>query len=211
MKTLFVILLSIFLSSCFVSKKQFNTTVGSLNIKIDSLQVQNKEAYSKIIQMQNYITALQNPPIELDADSDGVPNSKDLEPETPKGNLVNFQGITIPQVPAITITAPQFSVYFAVNSSVVDENNKEKVAAAAKMLKDNPTLKFDLVGHGDKTGGAVYEEILSKNRAQAVFDLLTKSFGIEASRLTVTGKGYDEPISTDILSVNRRVDFIIVK
>jgi len=48
---------------------------------------------------------------------------------------------------------PQFSVFFAVNSSYVDNANQEKVATIVKMLNDNPNMKLELVGHADKTGG----------------------------------------------------------
>ena len=35
--------------------------------------------------------------MEADDDGDGVPNSLDLEPDTPRGEIVNFQGIGITQ------------------------------------------------------------------------------------------------------------------
>jgi hypothetical protein len=91
--------------------------------------------------LQNDVKSLKNPATEADDDGDGVPNNKDLEPNTPKGNLINFQGITIPKVtpatsttsPATTSSAtdiatekPLFSIYFRVNSDAIDANNKEK-------------------------------------------------------------------------------------
>jgi OmpA-OmpF porin, OOP family len=188
---------------------------AGLTKKIDSLGNKLKEVDGKVLQLQSDVTALKNPPVEADDDADGVPNSKDLEPNTPKGNMVNFQGITIPKggstSTTIEGTKPIFSIFFAVNSAEIDALNDEKVASAAVMMKQDPNLKFELVGHADKTGGQAYNEILSKKRAQAVFDALTKSYGIEASRLTVNGVGVNDPLSTDVLSVNRRVDFIIQK
>jgi OmpA-OmpF porin, OOP family len=186
-----------------------NHRIDSLGQKLDALDARVTSLEKEVATIKKNVPDPNGP----DDDKDGVPNDKDLEPNTAAGALVNFQGRTIPigTTTTTTATAPLFSVYFAVNSSVIDETNQEKVATAAKMLKDNPTMKFDLVGHADKTGGAVYNDLLSKNRAQAVADLLINSFGIDKSRLIVTGKGYNEPIATDILSVNRRVDFIISK
>lgn len=181
---------------------------AKINKKIDSLGQKLNDLDARVTKAEKDIELLKNPPTEADDDADGVPNSKDLEPGTAKGNLVNFQGITIPKGTGTAFAKPQFSVFFEVNSSVISETQKEKVAAAAQMLKDDPSLKFDLVGHADKTGGAAYNDILSKARSQAVYDMLTKSFGIEAGRLTVEGKGYNDPLAVDILSVNRRVDFI---
>jgi len=185
---------------------------NAINKKIDSLGNKLNELDGKVAQIQKDVADLKNPAKEADDDNDGVPNSKDLEPNTPAGNLVNFQGITIPKAgTGVAETQPQFSIFFTVNSTYIDAINEEKIAAAAKMLKADPNLKFEIVGHADKTGGQVYNDLLSKRRAQAVCDDLTKSYGIDASRLTVVGKGINEPISRDILSVNRRVDFLIKK
>lgn len=184
----------------------------AIDKKIDSLGNKLNEIDGKVTQVQKDIASLKNPAKEADDDNDGVPNSKDLEPNTPAGNLVNFQGITIPKSgTGIAEMKPQFSIFFTVNSVYIDALNEEKIAAAAKMLKDDPNLKFQIVGHADKTGGQVYNELLSKKRAQTVYDDLVKSYGIDGSRLTVVGKGINEPLSSDNLSINRRVDFIIQK
>jgi len=191
---------------------QLTPLFNAINKKIDSLGNKLNELDNKVAQVQKDVADLKNPAKEADDDNDGVPNSKDLEPNTPAGNLVNFQGITIPKAgTGVAEMKPQFSIFFTVNSSYIDALNEEKIAAAAKMLKEDPNLKFEVVGHADKTGGQVYNELLSKRRAQAVCDDLIKSYGIDAGRLTVVGKGINEPLSSDILSVNRRVDFIIKK
>lgn len=188
---------------------------AAINKKIDSLGSKLNDIDNKVGTLQKDVADLKDPPKEADDDGDGVPNSKDLEPNTPKGNLVNFHGITIPKAGTggtVTIAgAPLFSAFFAVNSTHIDILNQEKIAAAAKMLKEDPNLKFELVGHADKTGGVLYNELLSKRRAKAVCDLLVKSYSIDSARLTITGKGITEPLSKEILSVNRRVDFIIKK
>lgn len=185
---------------------------AAINKKIDSLGNKLNEIDNKVNAIQKDVADLKNPAKEADDDGDGVPNSKDLEPGTPKGNLVNFQGITIPKTGSATdLSQPQFSIFFAVNSTVIDAVNEEKIAAAAKMLKANPDLKFDITGHADKTGGQVYNQILSEKRAKVVYDKLVKSYGIDASRLSIVGKGITDPISSDILGVNRRVDFLIKK
>lgn len=180
---------------------------------LDSLAGKLSELENKVNALQKDVNDLKNPPVEADDDTDGVPNSKDLEPETAQGSLVNFQGITIPKSSAGVGAASQLqllnSIYFPVNSSYIDAANEEKVADAAKLLKDNPNLKLEIVGHADKTGGQKYNQILSEKRAKAVRDKLVKSYNVNESRLTVTGKGINDPISNDVLGVNRRVDFIV--
>ncbi len=185
---------------------------AAINKKIDSLGNKLNEIDNKVNVLQKDVADLKNPVKEADDDGDGVPNSKDLEPNTPKGNLVNFQGITIPKTSSSAgLNQPQFSIFFTVNSTVIDAVNEEKIASAAAMLKANSDLKFDIVGHADKTGGQVYNQLLSEKRAKAVYDKLIKSYGIDASRLSIVGKGITDPISSDILGVNRRVDFLIKK
>jgi OmpA-OmpF porin, OOP family len=184
----------------------------SIKKKLDSLGNKLNDLDNKVNGIQKDVNNLKNPPVEADDDLDGVPNSKDLEPGTPKGNLVNFQGITIPKASSTGFMAqPDFSIFFAVNSTYIDTENEAKIAAAAKMLKDNADLNFEIVGHADKTGGQLYNQLLSEKRAKAVCDKLINSYGISASRLTITGKGFTVPLSSDVLGVNRRVDFIIKK
>jgi len=196
--------------------------LSKMNRKIDSIGNKLKEVDGKTTQLQSDVAVLKNPPAEADDDGDGVPNKKDLEPNTPKGSYVDVNGRAIPVSKdnnmTTTVTSasaeeakPLFSVFFAVNSAVVDELNEEKIAMAAVILKQDPSIKLDLVGHADKTGGKAFNEILSKKRAQAVYDILIKSYGIDAGRLNVVGAGTNEPLSKDFLNVERRVDFFIKK
>lgn len=101
------------------------------------------------------------------------------------------------------------AVFFEVNKSNIDKVNEERVAAAAKYLLSNPSAKIELVGHADKTGGQKYNELLSERRAKAVQKALVNDFGIDASRLSISYKGYTEPLSKNNYDVNRRVDFIL--
>ena len=140
------------------------------------------------------------------ANNSSVQNNNDNR----SNSTINIQGTTIPT----TLTAdmkPQFSIFFAVNLTYIDPLNEEKVAEAARMLNDDPNLTFDIVGYADKTGNTIYNDGLSLRRAQAVKNDLVNSYGISAGRLNVTGKGDKYPLSPDIYSVNRRVDFIMQK
>lgn len=101
------------------------------------------------------------------------------------------------------------SVFFEVNKSNIDRNNAERVAAAAKMMMNNPDIKMELVGHADRTGGQRYNELLSERRARSVYNALVNEYGIDSSRLSITYRGFAEPLSKSNLDVNRRVDFIV--
>ena len=72
-------------------------------------------------------------------------------------------------------------------------------------LRDENT--FVIEGHTDKSGTQVYNDELSKRRADAVKDYLVKEMGVLADRLHTEGKGFSEladpkhPYS----AINRRV------
>ncbi len=84
-----------------------------------------------------------------------------------------------------------------------------------QVLKDHPELlKLEVQGHTDSKGLKTSNQILSKNRAEAVMKALVKR-GIEAKRLTAKGYGQDKPIASNDTdegrSQNRRVQFTIVE
>ena len=81
-----------------------------------------------------------------------------------------------------------------------------------KGLMDNdPSLKFEVQGHCDKTGSDAVNDPLSQKRAEAIVARLVE-MGIAKDRLTAVGKGSHEPIadnSTDEgRAKNRRVEFV---
>ncbi|MDO5503455.1 MAG: OmpA family protein [Actinomycetia bacterium] len=53
---------------------------------------------------------------------------------------------------------------------------------------------IEIVGHTDSMGTDAVNQPLSEDRAQAVADYLTSN-GIDASRITATGKGSTEPVA----------------
>ncbi len=172
---------------------------------------------NKIAYLDSIVNASE--PIEEDDDNDGVPNSQDLEPDTPRGELVNFQGIGISQIENIVQTDTiidmskelLFSIYFEFNSAKLEDADNMKIAEAAKKLNENLYYKIEIRGHTDEIGGEKYNVELSKRRSQAVYDKLVKDFKINPERLIQTFMGKDDPLSAKDDYINRRVDFIIQK
>ena len=79
------------------------------------------------------------------------------------------------------------------------------------VMASDPTLKFEIDGHTDNTGGAAHNLALSQQRADAVKVQLA-SMGISADRLTTKGCGDTKPIASndtqDGKANNRRVEFV---
>jgi outer membrane protein OmpA-like peptidoglycan-associated protein len=87
------------------------------------------------------------------------------------------------------ITYP-YLVTFALGNTDINNQEKVNLQGIADMIKNTPNRTFSVIGYADKQTGT--EEIntrLAKGRAQNVYDLLTKEYGVPASRLTLDSKG----------------------
>ena len=159
--------------------------------------------------------------VEVDADGDGVGDSRDLEPNTAKGAQVDAKGVTIqtggPMVASKTDAAGYQpsglpSIYFQMNSSVVEYNNYPGMTTIAQALKANAKLKLVVVGHADNVGSAEYNKKLALKRSEAVVSHLVKVYGIDKARLSTDSKGSGDVLTKGKGSiVDRRVDFLIGK
>jgi flagellar motor protein MotB len=154
---------------------------------------------------------------EIDEDGDGIPDSRDLEPNTPKGSLVTNKGVTIPTNEeggnsALNVGAGWLpSVFFELDKSVIQKKYNETLASVALIMKNNPGLKFEVIGNCDTRANEEYNVKLGKRRAQAVKDHLVKRYGIDPDRMTIATKGKKEPITSADHAMNRRVDFYVVR
>lgn len=99
------------------------------------------------------------------------------------------------------------NIYFAFNSTKVQETSVGSIALLKSYLKNNSNVSIVLTGYADEKGSESFNQSLSEKRAKAVATALENA-GISSSRLTVVGKGEYKDISkstktTDQLS--RRV------
>jgi len=105
-----------------------------------------------------------------------------------------------------------YGIYFDVNSDKVKPESYGALNEIAKVLKENPDVKIQIVGHTDTDGADAANLDLSKRRAASVKTELNKNFGIEASRVETDGKGEGQPIAANDTpsnkALNRRVEFI---
>jgi len=92
---------------------------------------------------------------------------------------------------------PVFSipvVYFGFDQFKLKENVPEKFIKLVEALRDYPETKVVITGHTDDIGSSNYNLKLSVRRAGSVLSYL-KEAGIEPTRLTIKGKGENEPIA----------------
>jgi len=103
-------------------------------------------------------------------------------------------------------------VTFRTGSSVVDPGFRPALRTVSDSLRQYPSSTVRVVGHTDNVGSAAYNLQLSQERAMAVARELV-STGTAASRITVSGRGFAEPITSNATvagrAQNRRVEVVI--
>lgn len=116
--------------------------------------------------------------------------------------------VEVVECPEATNAPMLTTVRFTINSSKISSEEMVNVYNVAEYLKANPGINVDIVGYADKdTGTAEYNLGLSKRRAQAVYDALTKTYGIDGNRLNIQYEGSKvQPYGTN--NWNRIVIFV---
>ncbi len=103
------------------------------------------------------------------------------------------------------------NVFFDVDKFDLKPESKAELEKLILFLKTNPNLKIELGGHTDNTGDKKKNQLLSQNRAKAVYDYLIQTGGIEKFRLSYFGYGDSKPKvpndSPEHKQMNRRTEF----
>jgi len=101
------------------------------------------------------------------------------------------------------------NIFFETDKYELKPESYAELNRLLQILKKNPSIQIEISGHTDNVGTVFYNLILSKNRAQAVFDYLL-SAGIDKSRLASQGYGVTKPIADNETEegrqLNRRVE-----
>ncbi|MBI5062452.1 MAG: OmpA family protein [Desulfatitalea sp.] len=149
---------------------------------------------------------------EMDTDGDGVFDSKDRCPNTPKGTSVDEFGCP-PQVKKLMKVGETYilkGVNFETNKADLKPNSYPDLDEVAARLNAQPDLKIQIAGHTDSTGKREYNIKLSQRRAESVMKYLSAK-GVAAERMTATGFGPDRPMASNDTAQgraeNRRVEF----
>ena len=168
-----------------------------------------------------------------DSDGDGVPDSKDKCPGTPKGMAVDMDGCHdtdgdgVPNADDKCPGTPRGAKVDSVGCEVLDPivlkgvhfaHDKATLTSEAKGILDDNLGKINrnasrikalhIVGHTDSTGSDSYNQSLSERRAKAVADYLNAQ-GLDVGTMT-KGMGEGSPVadnaSREGRAMNRRVE-----
>lgn len=98
--------------------------------------------------------------------------------------------VTQPEPQSAPATPLLATVRFKINSAKISKEEEVNVYNIAEWMKANPNQNVVITGYADKdTGTSAYNMKLSERRAKAVYDQLTKKYGIDASRLATDAEG----------------------
>ena len=151
---------------------------------------------------------------DTDKDKDTVVDRLDKCPDDP-GPPSNAG---CPEKKYITITQEKIElkrqVQFATAKAIINKDSFELLDEVVELLKKNPQIKLRIEGHTDTKGKPAKNLVLSRDRAKAVMDYLTKG-GIDASRLSSEGYGQTCPVADNATEQgrekNRRTDFFLAE
>jgi len=157
-----------------------------------------------------------------DEDGDGVPDSRDKCPGTPKGVPVDANGCP-PVPPPVVVeevvvvkeeTIVIRDVHFQFDSAKLTAADTAKLdTVAARLKQEAPGAQLRVSGHTDSVGKEAYNQKLSEKRAHSVVEYLIKSGVPRSSFVSVTGAGESHPVADNKTAegraLNRRTEIQI--
>ncbi len=128
-----------------------------------------------------------------------------------QGLLVDLGAKVGPQGLALTVPGEGL---FAINSDQIEPSANDTLAKVAELINAYDGHPVRIIGYTDAIGEASYNKTLSQRRAQLVKQFFVDNFEIDGKRLSIEGRGEDEPIgSNDTVAgrqANRRVEVLIL-
>ena len=146
--------------------------IDALNAQINDLRAQNDVCSANLNAANNQVARLQQ---EL-ADCNKKLNEA---PQVVTKTLVDHQ----------TQLNNILNVFFTKGSSVIKADQKPNVELVANYLKNNPEAVVEIRGYASPEGSDEINIPLSKARAEGVKNMLVKTFGIDADRISAEGYG----------------------
>ena len=106
------------------------------------------------------------------------------------------------------------NIHFEVDKAYLKKESLNILDGIITEMKKNPSLKLEIRGHTDSSGGTEHNQKLSERRADAVVEYMIKQ-GISAGRLNAVGYGETKPVASnktaDGRRKNRRTEFFVIE
>jgi OOP family OmpA-OmpF porin len=133
------------------------------------------------------------PPV--DSDGDGVPDSLDRCPGTPRGLKVDANGCEIEALVLAGVT-------FETGSANLTRESAEVLDKVVSVLRQRPNAKAEIRGYTDSRGGELLNRKLSEKRAAAVMGYFV-DHGIPEEHLSAKGFGKQDPVAGNDTAAGR--------
>ncbi len=144
-----------------------------------------------------------------DKDGDGIPDIDDKCPNQ-AGTAANKGCPEISAAEKLLFDKALRGIQFETGRSTILTASYPIIDEIVRMLSNNNAYNLEINGHTDNTGNAEHNLKLSQDRAEAVKRYIT-SKGISPDRITTSGFGDTEPVSSNYTAkgraLNRRVEF----
>jgi outer membrane protein OmpA-like peptidoglycan-associated protein len=155
-----------------------------------------------------------------DEDGDGVLDSRDKCPGTPKGVQVDANGCPPPPPvveEAVVVKEETIvirDVHFQFDKATLTSSDKQVLDKIATRLKaEAPTAQLTVTGHTDSVGSDTYNQKLSDKRAHSVVEYLIEQGVPRSNFVSVVGAGESQPVAdnktADGRAQNRRTEIKI--
>lgn len=154
-----------------------------------------------------------------DEDGDGVPDSRDKCPGTPRGVPVDADGCppVVAEVVEEVVVVEEDEVIvvsgilFEFDSARLTAGDKARLdTVASRLTNEAPNAQLTITGHTDSVGSDAYNLKLSERRAVSVTDYLVEKGVARGNVVSVSGAGESRPIAdnatADGRAQNRRVE-----
>lgn len=114
----------------------------------------------------------------------------------------------------VGVTSILRNLYFDFDKATFTTESYTELNKLEAMLRQNQNIHVEISGHTDDIGTKAYNLFLSRKRAEAVKDYLTKK-GIDARRIKAVGYGKSRPLASNDdenegRELNRRVEFKVL-
>jgi outer membrane protein OmpA-like peptidoglycan-associated protein len=174
-------------------------------------------------EVNRYGTDPLNPDTDYDMLSDGaevLTHSTDpLDADTDDGGVTDghevIEDYTDPLDPSDDLLLYTLNIEFDYDKAIIRSEYFPELDVIVKVLQRDTEATAKVEGHADKRAKSSreYNIDLSKRRAQAVVDYLVNVGGLDASRFSATGFGFDRPIAPndteENMQRNRRTEVYI--
>ncbi len=106
------------------------------------------------------------------------------------------------------------TVYFGTDEFALDQASRATLAAQARWMLANPSVRGSIEGHADERGTREYNLALGERRANGARDFLVAN-GVPVARLTVISWGKERPAAVgsdeSAWAQNRRAVTVVVR